>query len=113
MTNKFLTGYLLLSIILILAGISWVVFSQGDSATKPIISLPDLTREQQDIIRNIYQLPAEPEAQVSSAIVDHPQSATVTATQNLPVANNAKDAKYDTPYYLRNNPWSPHYRPGN
>ena len=54
----------MVSVLLILSGILWILFSQVDNNYKYSIFSPDLQKEQSDIIQRIYQLePSDTQSQ--------------------------------------------------
>ena len=132
----------MISVSIILSGILWILFSSVDRNYKyPTIS-PALQREQSEIIKKIYHVQTKaPEVQQETVRIQpkilskqYTNTETVTVTvkpileqqdQRQQVNSNTvqKDqyndvwstfpsSDYESYYYLRNNPWSPDYKPG-
>ena len=59
MTKFSLSSYLMVSVLFIVSGILWVLFTQVDDNYEYSIFSPDLQREQSDIIQRVYQLKPE------------------------------------------------------
>ena len=144
MTKLSLSSYLMVSVLFILSGILWVLFTQVDNNYKYSIFTPDLQQEQSDIIQRIYHVESEvsaPQQPLSSVTPEKLQAIREANTRIQPIVNsstsqseemtktvaavpsatnnNYNDAWSTFPaldseasYFLRNNPWSPDYRPG-
>jgi len=133
MTKHSLSTYLMLSVLIILSGILWVVFSQIDRSYKYPILIPDIQKEHNEIIHKIYQLEAEETVVENNAAALSPGLATAqniaieilegnssTSTQittpntnaTINVWSSSSNPAYEPAYSLRNNPWSPEYKPG-
>lgn len=138
MTKFTLSTYLMVSVLVILSGILWILFSQIDSSYKYPIFSADIEREQNDIINRVYQIkptltqqeivkkPATPPAvdiisdkeTLQTKVVTSPASrmkVLSASQQNIPyndVWSTFSDTDYETALYLKNNPWSPYYKPG-
>lgn len=151
-TNSVLRLFLMLSIIIILAGITLIVFNQFDRGYVFMGGETDYQIEQSNLIDHVYQTQVKPEASADSPLVMKLNKATVViqseADTNKPIQQETPQLKspgsapttpvtpqpvVETPplpatnnpwqspappandYYthlLRNNPWSPHYKPG-
>ena len=111
MTHRNLNIYLLVSVIIILSGITWVVFTQVDHGAYYSVEFPNLSEEHHQLIQKIYQLPDKKIQEDVSKVVVEPVR--VPAIQVQPSTSTVGHSESDTTYYLRNNPWSPHYKPGN
>ncbi|MCP4076024.1 MAG: hypothetical protein GY744_07560 [Gammaproteobacteria bacterium] len=138
MTKMTLSTYLMVSVIIILSGILWILFTQMDrSYYKPVYSA-DFQKEQNKIIQQVYQLQAKiveaPEEVISVIPEAEPVQSQEMADikpvvdqqvkplqQSPPIAqkNQYNDvwstfpsSDYESYYFLRNNPWSPDYKPG-
>jgi hypothetical protein len=109
MTHRNLSIYLLVSVLLILAGITWVVLTQVDRGAYYSVEFPNLTEEHHALIQKIYQQPAEKE-KVTTVVVK-PEIMPVIQAQ--PLTSTALNPESEASDHLRNNPWSPHYKPGN
>lgn len=136
----------MISVLIIVSGILWILFTQFDRSYEYSIFSPDLEREQSEIIQRIYQLKPVEQQDVAATTIDE---VVVTAPQatDLPVITSAPEVQMasveakpelqvaapaelqqtqqyndvwstfqnsdNEPYYfLKNNPWSPDYRPG-
>lgn len=129
--SKFtLSTYLMLSVVFILSGIAWVILSQTDNRFGHSVEYSDLNGEQDEILRQYYQLQEKylPKEK-SAALISKP--ATVAAapapvsSETATIAPSAYKApargemwrnnvtnEIEPAEYLRNNPWSPDYQPG-
>ena len=128
----------MVSVLIILSGILWVLFSQMDRNYEYPVYSENLLKEQSKIIQKVYQLqPATTEvieeiAPVAPKIIPAQQpelaiSKPITQLQvkqleqSQPPAQKDQDndvwstfpsSDYESYYFLRNNPWSPDYKPG-
>ena len=138
MTKFSLSTYLMVSVILILSGILWILFTQMDRSYQNPAYSADFQKEQNRIIQQVYQLQtkaAEAPTEVISVIpeaklVQSQETAVIQPVVNQPVkpleqspplAQNEQfndvwstfpSSDYESYYFLRNNPWSPNYKPG-
>jgi hypothetical protein len=111
MTHRNLSIYLLVSVLLILAGITWIVLTQVDRGAYYSVEFPNLTEEHHALIQKIYQLPDEKDKNKISTVVEKP--VLIPVDQAQPLTATALNPESEPSYQLRNNPWSPHYKPGN
>ncbi len=128
----------MVSVLIILSGILWVLFTQMDRNYEYPIYSENLLKEQSKIIQEVYQLqPAtteviEESAPVAPKIIPAPQPELATSKpviqqqvkqfeQSQPLAQKDQyndvwstfpGSDYESYYFLRNNPWSPDYKPG-
>ncbi len=113
----------MLSVVFIVSGIVWVIFTQADSRFEDGAQFDNLKAEQDEILRQYYQLQQHYLKREDTA-VKQPLAAVKQATaQPLPQVNTAAVAANHSvwdetaanpsqmPDFLRNNPWSPDYQP--
>ena len=128
----------MVSVLIILSGILWVLFTQMDRNYEYPIYSADLLKEQSEIIQGVYRLqPATTEvieeiAPIAPKTVPVLQSEMAISKpitqplikqfeQSQPLAQKDQyndvwstfpSSDYESYYFLRNNPWSPDYKPG-
>ncbi len=136
MTKFTLSTYLAVAVLIILTGVLSVLFMQMDRSYQYPSFSPDLQKEQSDIIKRIYQIQTKTSviqeealpittnnsntAQLKNSTVIEPISSQPVQTSPVPVPQNQigdvwglpQTSEYESEYYLRNNPWSPDYKPG-
>ena len=130
--SKFtLSTYLMLSVVVILSGITWVILTQTSDRYGAIEDFSELKAEQDEILRQYYQLqdkylPKEKQAEplhkvlgtqlVTSADVNTaaklPQRDDNTASPGTTRLSHDNSAATGSNDFLRNNPWSADYQPG-
>ncbi|MCK5665270.1 MAG: hypothetical protein KAI17_17405, partial [Thiotrichaceae bacterium] len=118
--------------------ILWILFTQMDRSYKYPAYSADFQQEQNRIIQQVYQLqtktaetpkeviPVTPEAepiQKKEIAIIQPEAKQQVKPleQSQPLAqteqyndvwNTFPSSDYESYYFLRNNPWSPNYKPG-
>jgi cytoskeletal protein RodZ len=130
--SKFtLSTYLMLSVVIILSGIAWVIFTQTDSRFNYSSEFSSLNAEQDEILRQYYQLQEkylpsnqkaatqapQPAVQITRVLpqianVSAQPQANVTASATAEVWSSRITNEQEPDDFLRNNPWSPDYQPG-
>jgi len=115
----------MLSIVFIISGIVWVIFTQDDNQYGDSVQLASLKAEQDEIFRQFYQLQkgylkkgsivTKQPAVVAKPAIAVPASSASANTPDLSTEHSVWDETAATPAampdFLRNNPWSPDYRP--
>ncbi len=128
-TPSALSTSLMLSLFIILAGILLIIFIQFDRGYKLTSEIPVFHQEQNNLINNLYQnnkdqlsqqQPSSPEPEVLTADGAYlqplnPDQSSYSGrvdTRYSDRRNLSGYYQYDESYLLRQNPWSPDYRPG-
>ena len=136
MTHRSLSTYLMWSVLIILSGILWIIFTQVDRSYDYSSEFSSLQQEHSELVQKVYQLQPVPQKPVQPLIADpievqrtalaeieSKNAATIKPATESTTDQMASQPPYDewdnpahqsfeSAYALRNNPWSPDYQPG-
>lgn len=124
------------SVLIILSGILWIIFTQVDRSYDYTTEFSNLQQEHSELVQKVYQL--QPKQQQPTTFIPEPAEVQMKAMAEIELKNAAVERtaitsvpstsahthnyeewsnpavfqSFESAYSLRNNPWSPDYKPG-